>query len=425
MNARYWYILGNAYDLFPIYNSHPGGTLMLDLMKGQDCTNVVRSSHMIPFPKMLDMIENYRIDGVCDPNYSNTDIIDDPFHDDVKTMIRKYRKQHGTKMTWLEMIYGCTVGCLWLYSVRIWFTGSISFAFLFPTLNWLIVSTFTHEGSHGAISHNPLTNLVASCSAQWTWDPVVWYFQHIVSHHQHTNDKDDTDLYHADSLLVRVSWWRIFPRRSVLSLSCSMLIYISVSSVHLTIMLPLRLLFEPCIRKSGRPIFKQIYNITHFNSRMYWLLCSGLLFRIIFIGATFWYVPPLVACLNLIILYTLSSVIFMLFTQVSHIQGQCQVPLHERSWAKRQVLSSMNYCVKSDYWNILSAGLNHQSIHHIVPTLSKSHFTHVWDAFMMICAKHNVDVPVLPTYTDALRSFLHHVYDLNVIYPDRIHAKHT
>ena len=99
------------------------------------------------------------------------------------------------------------------------------------------------------------------------------------------------------------------------------------------------------------------------------------------------------------------SIIWTTMTQVSHIQECCQPrPLDggapsnpaaaaaDKCWATRQIESSLDYSVGSHFVTAAAAGLNSQSLHHVLPCLCSCHHPAIYDEYVAICARHGVRV---------------------------------
>merc|ERR1712232_1215222 len=89
------------------------------------------------------------------------------------------------------------------------------------------------------------------------------------------------------------------------------------------------------------------------------------------------------------------SYLFSFFTQVSHLQQECFLDEKKRdelSFAKRQVLSSMDFAADSFWWGHISGGLNTQAIHHCFPSVSAMHLREMYPKFRVICKKHGVQL---------------------------------
>ena len=70
-----------------------------------------------------------------------------------------------------------------------WARGSLPETLLLPFAQWLLFSPTVHESSHSTLSTNPWVNYAASfCGLPYIYNPFIWWPQHILSHHQYTND---------------------------------------------------------------------------------------------------------------------------------------------------------------------------------------------------------------------------------------------
>ncbi len=78
---------------------------------------------------------------------------------------------------------------------------------------------------------------------------------------------------------------------------------------------------------------------------------------------------------------------------MSHIQLDAEAPsadLEKLHWARRMVLTSVDYSQDSYLWSYLTIGLNMQSLHHILPGVSYSQLTSMYPKYRAICAKHGI-----------------------------------
>lgn len=111
----------------------------------------------------------------------------------------------------------------------------------------------------------------------------------------------------------------------------------------------------------------------------------------------------------------LSSLIFLCYTQVSHVQPEVQVaedhPHEDFFLAQAQL--SVDYSCESKFWNIMSGGLNTQSLHHVCPNLSSCHYTEVFPKFEKICNKHGVQIPKRRNLCHAITSCFGHIWKIN------------
>lgn len=63
--------------------------------------------------------------------------------------------------------------------------------------------SITHDGSHGAISKNPLINRIGLFFGVWAlWDEWIWLRHHVYGHHSYTGvNRRDPDMNNAKVFL--------------------------------------------------------------------------------------------------------------------------------------------------------------------------------------------------------------------------------
>ena len=111
-----------------------------------------------------------------------------------------------------------------------------------------------------------------------------------------------------------------------------------------------------------------------------------------------------------------SSLCFMLVTQVSHIQEGCQrnETLDEPDPFKRQAQTSLDYSPTSRLTGFLTGGLNLQSIHHLLPSVSCVHYPAMYPKFLAICEKHGCVPARANGFFDAVAKHWNYVYRLGL-----------
>jgi len=115
------------------------------------------------------------------------------------------------------------------------------------------------------------------------------------------------------------------------------------------------------------------------------------------------------------------SLIFTTMTQVSHVQRDCQPSQAESGcWTARQIHASLDYSLgaatppaQQQLVTALAAGLNAQSLHHAMPTLSCAHFPRVYAEYRQICERHGVAIRHSENVGTAVREMLEYVFENN------------
>ena len=92
-----------------------------------------------------------------------------------------------------------------ILSIFWWLSGSIYGLFAFPLFSWLSSANTFHDACHFSLSDNWKVNKFFGYFAIEHYTPLVWYYQHNISHHAYTNiELKDVDIYHS-SYLIRLS----------------------------------------------------------------------------------------------------------------------------------------------------------------------------------------------------------------------------
>jgi len=112
--------------------------------------------------------------------------------------------------------------------------------------------------------------------------------------------------------------------------------------------------------------------------------------------------------------FMVSSLLFMVNTQISHIQDECQSAsvATEPDYFKRQARTSMDYSVGSRVIGFLTGNLNVQSIHHTLPSIASAHYREMYPAFLEVCIKHGCEPQSCPTMAHAIYKHLTYIFRL-------------
>jgi fatty acid desaturase len=292
-----------------------------------------------------------------------------------------------------------------------------------PVLGWLLTGNVSHEASHFALSSKPWVNRAFSCtSAPMFFNSTAWYIQHIVQHHVYTNDENDVDLYHFLPVARTSRFSKYCPQFA----HQWALIYLALptSVCHLLFVVPLDLLTAYIDPVTGTRRYEQCENVDD--------LVAGAKKSIILEFALSFMFPILIFAAHgptkgfcwLAMSYSVASACFIFFTQGAHLQEECQLSLEDSdsSWAKRQVLTSVNVEPESLFWSLASGGLNMQALHHILPPISASHLRDMYPRFREVCAKHNVKLKESPGMLTFFQGFLAWVHELSKPDAEDTHA---
>lgn len=406
-----WTIHGKKYDLTAFAKDHPGGPWALELGRNRDCTGLFESYHMFVDPKRLaSMLKRFEIEGenpqgenpqsspqgenALSPDGVDNEtglIFGDPFHEDVKQMLRKHFKGKSFKMKpwWAVLCISVVLGEA--YSAYQFFQGSNIAMFVLPVLGWLLTCNVAHDGSHFAVSKKPWLNRLASNAAlPMSFPSTCWHIQHVIQHHVYTNDESDVDLYHLLPI-VRVSratqWCTQFQLQML-----SVFLVLPTAVGHLMYVVPMDLLTGQIDAITGTKRYQQCSNLEDFVVRHRKHIIFEFMIPLLWLSGCLYSFGLREGLFRAFISYGLSSYLFMTITQGAHLQEECMVGKEDLSWAKRQARTSLNFKADSTLWLFFTGGLNLQSLHHVAPAIGSSHLADVWPEYKKICQKHDVEL---------------------------------
>lgn len=404
-DVRYWIIKGKAYDLRPWRKQHPGGSYILDVTQGSDCTALFASYHALSTKDVDAMLKPFFVrDALPDEVFDSKlwDWTACEVYNDLKAVVRRYDALHGTKMlsSPAAVLAHLAMFAVWLSCVRVWWLGSE----VFPSLTWgycaaMVVLGFTHlrlvagcaihDGFHFAFARNASLNLgVGFALGMLHHLPGVWFRKHTICHHPYVNiEGKDPDLSHFNGwYAVRDGdashwWYPLWP--TVLPFVClvhgwgtalwdTALVFLDVPVYGIT--------------RPGFPLRERLC-----------LLVQTFLFAGVLVGGT-----ARNGFLHTMFPVMVHSVLYYLGTEFQHIQKDSfaavdtwkSVLAQEEKrpeWVVEQILNCQgDYCTEGRLWTRVLAGLNCQAMHHCFPTIHSWHFPFLAEEFQDVCERHGV-----------------------------------
>jgi hypothetical protein len=202
LSPALWYIEGRAYDLSK-WSGHPGGQYILNITRGTDCTELFESYHA---PSLRTAFIQEKLascavpDATAPPPPIEYDWCTTPVYDELKTIVRAYRRRHGIKAVdsaryvlwygvWAAVHY--VTMARWCMGWGGWVNG-----WLFGTAVWFWAADTTHSGTHYQLTHRAaLSEWIAWLGGATFMNTSAWVRQHVTGHHSHTNQlEQDPDL---------------------------------------------------------------------------------------------------------------------------------------------------------------------------------------------------------------------------------------
>jgi hypothetical protein len=374
-DSRYWYILGDAYDLSDF--QHPGGRDALAWSQGQaDATHVLLSYHLQDGSSLLTKLEKFHVEDAprFDPFFTSLSgsrydtaekrsavVNDVVIRSAKKAVVRSGQTApHAPRSAILFYVltYSCSV---WAAYRTLALRCTLS-AIAWPFLHWLASINMAHDAGHHAVLRGwPRLNILLSyASLPFAYEPYDWQYVHNYAHHLFTNCADlDRDFSHPS--ITKTA------RHS----------YDQAWYFWMPITWPIFLVAHMVLATSFLVGISQIFGIYHRSNWRSWLAPVSWLLVIVAPWATATESSSLAQ--NIVLSMapcSLYSCIFWVVTQSSHLHSDTiasgKIGLSPGSWGLSQALTSLNYSPESTMWTALTGALNIQSAHHLLP------FVHSW-----------------------------------------------
>ena len=446
---------GVLYDLAGFARVHPGGAQIAGA-GAYDGSALYHSMHPGADPEKSALLQSFRVgthvrtlerEGGADVVYK----YDSPFAKDLLSTVRKTLLAQGIKSWyapvgfWVRtcLIFATTLLCEWRWIM----TGRFAWAVAVGACHAQIGLSIQHDASHGAVSGNSFWNNLLAYGADWIGNSRwVWFQQHILWHHPHTNHGElDPDASSAEPFVLfhpelggeagapgkRRKWFHAFQHwflHLVLSLYGPSIIWNPV--VLLTMQ------HNKHVPASvGRSNYMSTQKLHAFALRFFYVA------RIVILPVIYGGAAVLVAALAPGVT---TGVFLTAVFVVSHNfegsdrepqqggiavgpsgagqkksnevmasskdEGDAAVALGPGSpicWYKAQAETSCTY--GGNIGMLLTGGLNLQIEHHLFPRLSSWHYPVIQDAVRECCARHGVKYTYFPNLWDNMGSMFTYI----------------
>ena len=461
-----WSVHGVRYDMEKYVSEHPGGEIAIRLAQGIDGTSLFQAYHPTG-SNAFRVLDKYRLDQdgtLAAPTSAKPAMpATSAFKHDLDEMVRrhfagkgKWAHKASVSHKLLMASFLAAQLCCWVG----WSRGSWLATFLLPVFFWLLAVNTSHDASHFAFSSRPWLNELATYTAcPMLYEPITWYYQHVIAHHSHCNDVDaDVDLQHFVPLRVHPGDSKPHPSGNSTPFDY---LKIFLVGLHLTFGVPLfagieaaharytknfrPAIWEP-IGLKATPKYRRRSLIGPALSVSVLLLSlflhgigGGLLrFAIPYAGVSLLFIlctqaraaplcpvtsmpPPRLGMgaptttLPTLPTLTTAPLPTIFSPQVSHIQPEVQQAelLANPDFFKVQATTSCDYSTSSKLCSVLTGGLNTQALHHSLPNVSCCHYTDLYPEFAAICAKHGVVLSTRRSILHAASTSARHVWKLN------------
>lgn len=379
-NNQYWNIYGKKYDLTKFIKNHPGGSHILESTRNQqDITPLFESYHAFSdIENIKSILNKYLIVDSVEP-YDTFDFT--KYRELLELVKSKFPTTRSIKAPITWCIFTSVVFITYIsivYSLIVYRTiyNKIPLVICCALEESIILFNCMHDGSHYAISVNPLINNAISKIANSVilWNSNIWNLHHIIQHHSITGLHHDPDsiLYSIDifkhPIFVFV-FYTLFPGQQ----------------------------FGQCIGYSvgvftkNNPFINGYYDYIDLSiifTKIYFLYSIGISYTILFLMIT--------------------NILYFINIYPNHELYETKIQNHYtgKDWVKLQICNSGNFLNNNMLWTRIFGGINHQIEHHLFPSMSNAHYPEISHIVRKYCNDNNIPYVHKDTLYSAYESFV-------------------
>eukprot|EP01133_Synstelium_polycarpum_P017272 gene17272-20598_t len=270
-----------------------------------------------------------------------------------------------------------------------------------------------HDACHAAVSHSPEVwkYLGALFDFLLGGSFYAWNHQHVIGHHLYTNVRGaDPDVGEGE-LDFRVI--TPFQRREW---------YHAYQHIYAPMLYGLYA-FKTRVQDS-ETFIKRVNGAVRVGNPTTWDFTTYILGKVSFIF--FRFVLPLQyhSASTLAVLFIVTELVFGYYLtinfQVSHVAedlkfygtpSQPDEPAQiDEDWAMAQVKTTQDYGHGSVLCNFASGGLNHQTVHHLFPSISQEFYPQLVPILKEVCKEFDITYHHKATFTEAFMSHYNYLY---------------
>lgn len=339
------------------------------------------------------------------------------FYKDLHQQVNEYFRneeiaKHGNNVMWFKIVlyFGLDI----LFFVLMLQSNTLAeFYIYYLLMGFAVLLTafnISHDAAHGVAVKSKFWNKVLfsfSFNLQGN-NAYVWGKNHNESHHLYTNI-EGSDIDVLNNPLIRMThnqplkWFHKFQflYAPILTLFYSLnwflfretLMIFGLSSRTIQIHIP-----RPEVIKL---FLYKVFYVGYMILLPYFLLDFG-------IGHIL---------LAFLLNHFLVSIIFVGVLGVSHLSDFVHHPEPDdqgkldMSWAKLQMLTSVDYNAESNFFNWTLGGFNAHALHHLLPHISHVHYLKILPIFKATAEKHGITYMNMP-YRKALSAYFRFLYKM-------------
>jgi fatty acid desaturase len=403
MASKLWAIHGQYYDLASFIDAHPGGSEMLLLGRGRDCTELFESVHALSKRNVHALLAKYKVEtpeGLPPPPAELFTWKPDGFYSVLTKRVRKHFEEtdpvhYNYKATPAYWVKVSAFFVSWLVLVSYAYSTCSLYAALFAGffMNMLGFCVM-HDGSHYGISKNPWVNRVLhTLWNDWNlWSHFMWLRHHTYGHHSYTGVfRRDPDLVNGQFLFRKhreatylpphsQQWWFtyvllwVFPNQHI----GQALLYLRAWVLRTVFGVPIERVSAVDLLVSTAIYVPSLY--FHLVLPFQLLPVSTVLPMM----ALYWTGQGIGYALNVIPNHD---------TYETH--SLMDVASNDpRDWGEQQLLGSGNHTTDGGLWSTIVStlwgGMNFQIEHHLFPSVSHVHYPAIAKIVRETCVEYNL-----------------------------------
>jgi linoleoyl-CoA desaturase len=294
---------------------------------------------------------------------------------------------------------------IFFYALMVTSTSSAAF-FTFYTLMGISVLltafNISHDAAHGVAVKSKFWNKLLfqlSFNLQGN-NAYVWGKNHTESHHLYTNI-EGSDIDVLDNPLIRMTGHQKLRKYHRYQHVYAPFLYL-LYSINWFFFRDLLMLFQA----SSRTISITIPPIEAVKLVVFKLLYIGYMIALpIYLLPFHWSTIVLAFVIN----HFVVSIIFTAVLGVAHLSDYVEHPSSDdngylnMSWAKLQLLTSVDYNADSRFLNWTLGGFNAHALHHLLPNVCHIHYLNLLPIFRQLVEKHGLVYMEMP-YPKSLAS---------------------
>jgi linoleoyl-CoA desaturase len=381
MTKHRYKIHTKLYDLTEFIKIHPGGQDIFNNFKPDtDITPMIYTYHKNP-KSILTILPKYEIpmpDNIViryDTNYSYDNYCE------LKKLVYDEIQEKKIPLYWTnqEIVYNTFMLSIYLgtWGYSFWNANDISpwWMVFLSFMNMGFGALVFHETSHyTGFKNQTLNNVVSHLLIAPIMTTEDWKYEHNYLHHCYTNTEYDSD-FEGPKYIIRYS-----NNHTLLYNHKFQYIYAYII-----------FLLGAFSKGPFNAIIHKRWNIIHFFIILY----------------NFSYI-------NTILMYSLTGLLFLAISQLSHIQHECiQINTEKKNdFLYNQVVSSMNYKIYDPITRFICFGLDIQIEHHLFPNIPHSSVRKIQHIVRNYCNKNDIPYIEKSSVFQMIYSYICYLYKM-------------